>query len=590
MSCCRPWSRRGVKCLILFGFFLPQFAAYCSFVGKPSLGRGCRCNKYLIKDKYRCYLSLFHYQSSSNSASHVRLTVSKNPSDSSTQISDTAIDSKKSNRQKVKQPVANGHTGVTARYIAAKALIPRNGHFGASSFASIAFAVDRLESSAQYNALAPRDRSFARLLVTTTERRLGQIDAVLQYCQKIKSKPYRPNALDTFIEAVLRIGAVQILFLNTQPYAAVKETVETLRLSNDISVPPSKISYVNAILRRLTNEGPELLTNTTDITMNAASWLVQEWRESWGDIATNRILAAAMEESPRCLTVNINQEYVNTNNDGAIKAMTTEGQIAHVASLFEEAEILPQGSIRVVNPPPGLISTWPMYKEGLWWCQDPSATIPAIALYQALSEQGTKSVHTRHVIDLCAAPGGKTAQLSNYNFAGITAVEVSAKRCERLIDNMKRLRHNWHVVVTDGCNYLPEELVDAVLVDVPCSATGTGSKRPDVLRRDSDLTELLRIQQRLVRHVADHMIQVGGVIVYATCSLLKQESEDQVTKLLARTDSSVKLETLPFHIGEIPGFDEAIDSNGWIRVLPGALEGSLGQCDGFFVARLHRIR
>ena len=193
------------------------------------------------------------------------------------------------------------------------------------------------------------------------------------------------------------------------------------------------------------------------------------------------------------------------------------------------------------------------------------------------------------MIDVCAAPGGKTAQLANYNFASITAIEISAKRSQRLMDNMQRLRHEWNIVVADGCDYLPPQLVDAVVVDVPCTATGTGSKRPDVLRRDSDLTELLNIQQRLVRHVADHMIRIGGIIVYSTCSLLQQESEDQVTKLLARTDGRVILENVPFQKGEIPGFDEAIDSNGWIRVLPGALEGSLGQCDGFFVARLRRI-
>lgn len=494
----------------------------------------------------------------------------------------------------IQQQFATDRIGVITRYIASQALISQNkgSPSSASSFLSIAFAVDRLETNVQYMALLPRDRSFARLLVTTTERRLGQIDAILRYCQNIKSKPRRMNALDAFIEAVLRIGAVQILFLQTAPYAAVMETVEVLRQSKEIHVPQSKINYVHAILRRLSNEGIELLTNTTDVTLNASPWLVKAWNETWGDVATNRILNAAMEESPRCLTVNVNQPYNNNNYnniDCTNQSSSAQEQIAYVASLFDNAEILPQGSIRIVNPPPAMISTWPLYKEGLWWCQDPSATIPAIALYQALSDRGTKSVETMQVIDLCAAPGGKTAQLSNYNFASITAIEISAKRSKRLVDNMQRLRHNWNIVVADGCEYIPSQLVDGVLVDVPCTATGTGSKRPDVLRRDSDLTELLQIQQTLVRHVADKMIRVGGIIVYATCSLLKQESEDQVTQLLAREDSSIKLETLPFQKGEIPGFDDAIDANGWIRVLPGALEGGLGQCDGFFVARLQRI-
>jgi 16S rRNA (cytosine967-C5)-methyltransferase len=483
---------------------------------------------------------------------------------------------------------ASNSNGALPRYIAAKAIMPRQLNKKEST-SSIAFAVDRLESNVQYNDLSPRDRSFARLLVTTTERRLGQINAVLSHCETIKkanTSPKRTNTVDTFVNAVLRIGAVQILFLNTPSHAAVKETVDTLRLSKDIHIPQPKINYVNAILRRLSKEGQQLLPNTTDITNNAAPWLIQEWQKSWGDIATRRIVAAAMEENPRCLTVNVQRP-----DEGRISLSPQEvlDQITNVASLFEDAEILPQGSIRINHPPPGPISTWPLYQEGKWWCQDPAATIPAMALYQALSCGGTKSVHTMHVIDLCAAPGGKTAQLSNYNFASVTAIEISSKRCDRLIENMKRLRMNWNIIVTDGCDFVPNKLVDAVLVDVPCTATGTGSKRPDVLRRDPDLTDLLDIQQKLVRHVADSVVKVGGIIVYATCSLLKQESEDQVVTLLSRTDSNVSLQTLPFLKGEIPGFDDAIDSNGWIRVLPGALQGSLGQCDGFFVARLQRI-
>jgi 16S rRNA (cytosine967-C5)-methyltransferase len=490
-------------------------------------------------------------------------------------------------QEKLTEKVGNNN-GALPRYVAAKALITKHG--------SVAFAVDRLESNLQYNNLSSRDRSFARLLVTTTERRLGQIDAILNHCQKIKSnnKPnrYRMNVVDLFVQAVLRIGAVQILFLHTPSHAAVKETVDTLRIPQDFHIPQAKINYVNAILRRISTEGIMLLSNITDVTANAELWLIDEWKQSWGHEATHRILSAAMEESPRCLTVNLHQ-----HDKGQIISTPTAAleQIKYIASLFDNAEVLPQGSIRVTNPPPGPISTWPMYKDGKWWCQDPAATIPAIALYQGLSKVGTQSVETMHVVDLCAAPGGKTAQLSNYGFASITAVEVSSKRTERLIENMTRLLMNWNIVVADGSEWVPPNqlLVDGVLVDVPCTATGTGSKRPDVLRRDSDLTELLLIQQKIVQHVADSMVKVGGVIVYATCSLLKQESEDQVSKLLSRNDggtSRVVLETLPFQPGEIPGFDAAIDSNGWIRVLPGSLPGSLCQCDGFFVARLQRVK
>jgi 16S rRNA (cytosine967-C5)-methyltransferase len=149
------------------------------------------------------------------------------------------------------------------------------------------------------------------------------------------------------------------------------------------------------------------------------------------------------------------------------------------------------------------------------------------------------------------------------------------------------------VCIEDGSKWLPNDdsQIHGVLVDVPCSATGTGSKRPDVLRRDKDLGNLLEVQEKLAQHCADNILTSGSIMVYATCSILKQESEDQVNKLLerGRNGEGAVLETVPFRLGEIPGFDEAIDNNGWLRVLPGTLPGSLSSCDGFFVARLRRL-
>ena len=240
---------------------------------------------------------------------------------------------------------------------------------------------------------------------------------------------------------------------------------------------------------------------------------------------------------------------------------------------------------------------------GAWWCQDPAATIPALALYKALlrhsksTNDSTTSSKTYHVVDLCAAPGGKTAQLCNLfdkNEAVVTAVELSSRRSERLAQNRARLGMNWETVVADASEWLPSTgtIIDAVLLDVPCTATGTASKRPDVLRRSAtDMTELLDVQQKLAQHAANNILPVGGIMVYATCSLLKQESEDQVMKLLQHNNgTAARLETVPLEPGEIPGFDECIDEHGWMRVIPGALSGtSLEQCDGFFVARLRRI-
>jgi 16S rRNA (cytosine967-C5)-methyltransferase len=193
---------------------------------------------------------------------------------------------------------------------------------------------------------------------------------------------------------------------------------------------------------------------------------------------------------------------------------------------------------------------------------------------------------------MCAAPGGKTAHLLSLGFPRVTAVEFSARRARKLQSNLQRLNleERCETIVADGKSWIPaggKECVDGVLLDVPCTATGTASRRPDVLRREEDLSAILESQYKLATHCADNILSSGGVMVYATCSLLKEESEDQVHKLLSRNEGA-KLKTIPFTNGEIPGFDDAIDGNGWLRVLPGCLPGKLKSCDGFFVARLQK--
>jgi 16S rRNA (cytosine967-C5)-methyltransferase len=459
----------------------------------------------------------------------------------------------------------------SVRYLAAKALLP----------GSTGYLVDRLEGLQGYKQLPTRDRSFGRLLVTTTERRLGQIDKVLELCQNDGVNAKRKlGRIDLYVQAVLRVGAVQLLFLGVPPHAAVKETVDVLRLDKSIKVPESRIKFVNAVLRRLSREGTELLAKTA-LSDNVAEWLRNEWKETWGDEATGRIIESAMEETPRCLSIKLDPQASSEERMERIK---------EIAGWFPEAEILPQGSIIIPKPPPGAISAWPLYQEGAWWLQDVAATLPAIALYNGLSQRGEKEVNDLHVVDMCAAPGGKTGQLCTYGFASVTAVERSAKRSRRLEQNKERLKMDWDIIVADGTEWTPGgKAVAGILVDAPCTATGTGSKRPDVLRKDPQYQDLLEEQYNLACHAADNILQLDGMLVYATCSLLKQESEHQVAKLLEREDGA-KLETVPFVRGEIPGFDESIDENGWMRVLPGSLTGSLNRCDGFFVARLRVVQ
>lgn len=318
---------------------------------------------------------------------------------------------------------------------------------------------------------------------------------------------------------------------------------------------------------------------------NIAPWLVEDWKQTWGEKATSALSECFMRQSSIDISVNYPS---GTCTDEA----RLEHQLRIQAAFGNDTEILPHGSIRVGENVTGAVFDWPLYNEGMWWVQDASAALPGLALYNALAKHNMSDTH---VVDLCAAPGGKTAQLISLGFGHVTAVELSPRRSRRLNQNLERLdmQDRCTVCIADGTAWVPapEERISGVLVDVPCSATGTGSKRPDVIRRDENLGNLLDAQENLARHAADRLLTPGGVMVYATCSILKQESEDQVEKLIARgrDGQGAVLEIVPFTAGEIPGFDEAIDDNGWLRVLPGMLSGSLSNCDGFFVARLKRI-
>jgi 16S rRNA (cytosine967-C5)-methyltransferase len=288
--------------------------------------------------------------------------------------------------------------------------------------------------------------------------------------------------------------------------------------------------------------------------------------------------------------------------------------------------ILATGSILVDNCS-GPVSQWPLYDDGDWWVQNPSATLPAIALRKGLlmrnrriDDDGRNAdddlLKGLHVVDMCSAPGGKTAQLCSFGFGRVDAVEINERRSKILRQNLRRLgmEGRCNVVVADGTQWKPDatssddgydesagsdHFVDGIIVDAPCTATGNGSRRPEVLRKTINLPEQVSTQRELLAHAADKLLRPGGILVYATCSLLQLEGEDQVRWLISdkrreehsddRQESVATMQTVPFVPGEIPGFDDAIDENGWLRILPGTLPGPLRFCDGFFIARLVKV-
>jgi len=369
------------------------------------------------------------------------------------------------------------------------------------------------------------------------------------------------------------------------------------------------------VLRRLSREGEDLLQLTSPYD-NIAPWLVDEWRESWGEEKLTAIADAAMTESPIFLSINqaldATSKEDKENKAQAVKdafdchSAMQENSSSNSSIAATATEILPHGSLYIdKNNFPGAVSKWPLYEEGDWWVQDASATLPALALYNSLvntrvsANIGDDNMHDKddnlqhlNIVDLCAAPGGKTVQLLSLGFPSVAAVEVSSRRARQLESNLERLnlQDRCEIHVADGSTWIPpggRESLDGVLLDVPCSATGTCSRRPDVLRRDSNLDSLLEIQSQLAHHAVHNLLAPGGILVYATCSLLRQESEDQILKLLENSEGA-QLQLLPFTKGEIPGFDQAIDERGNLRVIPGWLPGRLGACDGFFVARLQK--
>lgn len=481
----------------------------------------------------------------------------------------------------------------TARFVAISALAKAAA--GAQVNAGD-FSTRHLEQDTYYKSLEARDRAFARLLVATVERRLGQIDKVLECC--IEKYPPKKGKHSHFVQATLRTGVAQLLFLETPPHAAIKETVQVLRLyPNNPSVPEPMIKFVNGVLRNLSrppkNEsetttmfGQKLLKEKTSPQDNIAPWLLKRMQNDWGDEKTNLICEEMMPYDESLVTPRI--DLTTKYSLGAVRGINEDKDELQslMSNLGEDSILLPQGSIR--SSLKGDVTSWPEYDEGTWWVQDASSTLPALVLTRALHDRHPDDEHI-HVVDMCSAPGGKTSQLLCAGFERVTAVEASPRRSRRLMENLSRLGlvEKCQVVVEEGQNWVPsseDQCVHGILVDVPCSATGTGARRPDVLRRGSDLKELIKTQEMLAMHCADNILDVGGVMVYATCSILKEESEDQVQKLIEKGN----VETLPIQAHEVPGFEDAIDDNGWLRVLPGILKGELRSTDGFFVARLVR--
>jgi 16S rRNA (cytosine967-C5)-methyltransferase len=405
---------------------------------------------------------------------------------------------------------------------------------------------DRFTGDAPFVGLESRDRAFARAIAMTALRRAGQLRAIIATFIE-KPLPAARGALDE----ILLAAAAQLVFMKSAPHAVINLAVHQVHGDHGAR---RFARLANAVLRRVSEKGAAIAAGQDEGQLNTPDWLWKHWTNVYGLEEAHRIASQHLAEPPLDLTV-------KSDPEGWAERL---GGIA-----------LPTGTVRLTVS--GRIEDVEGFAAGEWWVQDAAAAIPA----QLMGEVAGKCI-----ADLCAAPGGKTAQLAHAG-AKVFAIDLSAQRLERLKANLARLKLQAETFAVDACAWVPPELLDAVLLDAPCTATGTIRRNPDVayLKQPDDVVELAAIQRRLIDNALS-MLRPGGMLLYCTCSLEPAEGADQIARLLAERPD-VKL--LPITEDEVAGRGEWLDEEGALRTLPHDLQLSdpaLSGMDGFYAARL----
>ena len=395
--------------------------------------------------------------------------------------------------------------------------------------------------------LAERDRALARAITAMALRRKGQIDAVFD---SFLERPLKPKAGPLL--AIARTALAEILFMDAPNHAIVNLAVHQARDDRRLQ---RYAGLLNAVLRRAGEKGADLLAKQDAARLNTPAWLWDSWAGGHGEEMTQHIAEANQHEAMLDLTV---------CSDAPGWAKRLGGVTVGATSV----RIKPQGRIEALEG----------FEEGHWWVQDAAAALPAHLL---------GDIAGKRVADLCAAPGGKTAQLASAG-ADVTAIDISGNRLRRLKDNLERLKLTAQVVESDVLDYQPADLFDAVLLDAPCSATGTIRRHPDIphLKSLTDIERLGNLQHRLLKKAVG-LLRPGGVLVYCTCSLQVEEGEKQIEKFLAE-GAPVEIDRIGDR--EAAGISHSLSCEGFLRTWPfEKIDGkSEAPADGFFCARFVR--
>lgn len=417
----------------------------------------------------------------------------------------------------------------------------------ADKHASMEDLTDPQKGLTAYLKLDERDKALARAIALTTLRHKVRIEAILKKCWNRK-----PPQKARFLLHTLETAAAQILFMDVPQSAAVNLATGAIRRERSTT---RFAGFANAVLRALTRDREKLMAETANTVL-------------FPPVLAKRLTSDFGREKLAAMSKAIAMEPV-------LDLQTKPG----IKMPADEFLALPGNAHRLMTA--RQVSELPGYDKGNWWVQDIAAAQPARLL---------GNVSGKTVADLCAAPGGKTMQLAATG-ANVTSVDISAKRLERLEENLARTGLSANIVCADILQWNPEVAFDAILLDAPCSATGTVRRHPDILwnTQESEIAKLVALQKTLIARIST-FLKPGGILVYANCSLLKAEGEDLVASLGPEL-ATAGLETLPVEPDELPGLEFCLNGRGQFRSLPHYLEADPQEksgMDGFFAARFIR--
>lgn len=408
---------------------------------------------------------------------------------------------------------------------------------------------DRVFFSELKKSIPENDLPFANMLILTSLRYWTGLDFVLK--KFVTKKIPHKHILAEFL---LKTAAAEILFMDTAPYAVINQTVQNVKQNCDKFLG----GLANAVLRKIAAQKSQILSDIENICLIPQNFLplLQGYTAQQIQQISDSI------KNPAPLDITVKDNHLNWQREFS-------------------AQILPNGTLRLQNY--SAIQSLPKYTKGEWWVQDVAAALPV-----ALSGD----IQNRRVIDLCAAPGGKTAQLAAKG-AKVTALDISASRLQTLKQNMARLGfENVTTIAADAIEYMQQchEKYDMILLDAPCSASGTFRRHPEVLhiKNINDVNEQKLIQQKMLNLCAN-ILKKDGILIYSVCSICPAEGEEQIAQFLSTHSEFARLKITPAEISAFGNWsNDLINNNGEIRTLPYYLKSQKGM-DSFFICKLKRI-